>query len=144
MAGGPGSGKSTVVRLLFQSTGLRLVDLDQFEALARKSGATINYDDPHSYDPFWHLAQKQKQNYIEGRLGMIIDGTARDLEQILSQKAFLESLGYDTAMIFVNTDHDIAQQRITTRARTQGRKVPPEEASQSWHAAQQKIGRAHV
>ena len=140
MAGGPGSGKSTVGRLLFSATGLRLIDLDRFEALARSHGATIDYNDPRSYEPFWRLAQQQKRNYLAGRLGLLIDGTGKSFDSIRIQKEMLQQLGYDTAMIFVNTNLETAQQRVIDRARTQGRLVPPERVSHSWYAAQNNLG----
>jgi hypothetical protein len=53
-------------------------------------------------------AARQK-NYIEGRIGMVIDGTgAGSTTRFGQQKADLEALGYDCHMIFVNTSIDVA------------------------------------
>ena len=40
---------------------------------------------------------------LEGRLGIIIDSTARDVEKVSSQAANLRSIGYEIHMVFVNT-----------------------------------------
>ena len=69
------------------------------------------------------ITSKQKANYIEGRLGLIIDGTGREAEKILYQKRQLEELGYDTYMIFVNTSLDVALQRNAERARSVNEKI---------------------
>lgn len=140
MAGGPGSGKTTVSRRLFAGTGIKSIDLDTFEAMARAAGQTVDYHDTRDYDRFWYLAQRQKANYILGRLGMMIDGTAKDLARILEQKQDLEALGYDTAMVFVNTDLESAQQRVLSRAEREGRLVPEERVTASWLAAQRNLG----
>ena len=58
---------------------------------------------------------KETTNYIEGRLGLIIDGTGKDFEKITRQARNLEALGYDTHMIFVNTSLDVALQRNAER-----------------------------
>ena len=42
--------------------------------------------------------------YIEGRLGLIIDSTARDLNAIQGQVSLLKGMGYDCYMVFVNTN----------------------------------------
>ena len=51
-----------------------------------------------------YITKQRKSNYIQGRLGLVIDGTGKDYEKIKKQKIELEKLGYETAMIFVNTD----------------------------------------
>ena len=40
---------------------------------------------------------------MEGRLGMIIDGTVHNMERLKKEKQQLEKLGYDCYMVFVNT-----------------------------------------
>ena len=79
---------------------------------------------------------KQK-NYLEGRLGLIIDGTGREADKILRQKAKLEELGYDTYMIFVNTSLDVALQRNATRARSVAEPI----VVKSWKDVQGNIGK---
>ena len=83
------------------------------------------------------ITAKKKANYIEGRLGLIIDGTGREAEKILFQKRQLEELGYDTYMIFVNTSLDVALQRNAERPRS----VPESIVTKSWKAVQSNIGK---
>ena len=83
------------------------------------------------------LTKKRRGNYLEGRLGLIIDGTGRESEKILRQKRHLEELGYDTYMIFVNTSLDTALQRNAERARS----VPESIVVKSWKDVQANIGK---
>ena len=61
--------------------------------------------------------KKREQLWIQGRLGLIIDGTAKNPQKLTLQKQSLEVLGYSTYMIFVNTSLDIALQQNAGRAR---------------------------
>ena len=60
---------------------------------------------------------KREQLWVNGRLGLIIDGTAHDIRKLGMRKKNLEDVGYDTYMIFVNTSLDIALQQNQDRAR---------------------------
>ena len=55
--------------------------------------------------------------WVDGRLGVIIDGTGKDVNKIGRQKRLLDQIGYDTYMIFVNTSLEIAQERNMQRKR---------------------------
>ena len=66
------------------------------------------------------ITAKQKANYLNGRLGLIIDGTGKDYDKIATQATELKQLGYDVHMIFVNTSLDTALERNAKR----DRKVP--------------------
>ena len=44
---------------------------------------------------------------MDGRLGMIIDGTGHKYDKIKKQKEELEEIGYDCYMVFVHTDLDL-------------------------------------
>jgi predicted kinase len=61
--------------------------------------------------------KKREQLWINGRLGLIIDGTAKDPAKLSIQKKSLEDVGYSTYMIFVNTSLDIALQQNAGRKR---------------------------
>ena len=125
LAGGPGSGKSYVVRRTTGGTGLKIVNSDPaFELLLTKAGLSLKMP-PEEFERkekvrahAKRITAKQKANYLEGRLGLIIDGTGKDAEKILIQKNHLEELGYDTYMIFVNTSIDVALQRNADRPRS--------------------------
>jgi len=143
LAGGPGSGKSYVVRRTTGGTGLKIVNSDPvFESLLKKAGLSLKMP-PEEFERkelvrgrAKELTKKQQANYLEGRLGLIIDGTGKDVGRISRQKAGLEELGYDTYMIFVNTSIDVALQRNEKRARS----LQPSFVVQSWKEVQANIG----
>ena len=61
--------------------------------------------------------KKREQLWINGRLGLIIDGTAKNPTKLSIQKKSLEDVGYSTYLIFVNTSLDIALQQNAGRKR---------------------------
>jgi predicted kinase len=63
------------------------------------------------------ITKKREQLWINGRLGLIIDGTAKDPSKLSIQKKSLEDVGYSTYLIFVNTSLDIALQQNAGRKR---------------------------
>ena len=133
-AGSPGSGKSTIAKKLFAGTGLRELNVDKFWDLYYKLGKHENY-------PRFHLlTQMQKRNYLIGRLGIIIDGTGRRLDRTKAVKDELDDLGYDTAMIFVNTDIETSLARVKHRGESTGRIIDPEKVKDYWKATQNNLG----
>jgi hypothetical protein len=78
------------------------------------------------------LTTRQKKLYMNGRLGLIIDGTGHKYGKILEQKRELEEIGYDCFMVFVYTDLDVAQKRNMERPR----KLNPELVETSWNDVQ--------
>ena len=143
LAGGPGSGKSFVSRRTTGGLGLKIVDSDpHFERLIQKAGLSLSMPDDEydSREPLRLRAKevrdKRKVNFIEGRLGMIIDGTAKNAEKIIKQSKDLEALGYDTHMIFVNTSLDVALIRNAERTRS----VPKPIVVQAHKQVQGNIG----
>ena len=143
LAGGPGSGKSYVTRKVTGGLGLKVVNSDpHFEKLIKAAGLSLSMPDDEfdSREPLRVRAkvvrEKQKKNYLEGRLGIIIDGTAKDADKLISQSNGLMSLGYDTHMIFVNTSIDVALQRNAERPRS----VPEPVVVDAWKAVQNNIG----
>ena len=144
LAGGPGSGKSYVVRYSTGGTGLRVVNSDDvFEKYLKDAGLSMKMP-PEEWEENQRERERAKKvtklrrdNYVEGRIGMVIDGTGAKYDKIRSQKAELESLGYDTHMIFVNTSIEVALERNAKRERT----VPEDAAILSWKAVQGNIGK---
>ena len=144
LAGGPGSGKSYVVRRTTGGTGLKVVNSDDdFERKLKQAGLALKMPKSQEKDRdeirgrAKEITAKRKENYLEGRLGLIIDGTGREAEKILYQKRQLEELGYDTYMIFVNTSLDTALQRNAERPRS----VPEPIVVKSWKDVQANIGK---
>ena len=144
LAGGPGSGKSYVAGKTIRGEGLKIVNSDDaFERLLKKSGLSLQMPDKEAdlRDPVRTRAKKitakRQANYIDGRLGLIIDGTAREYDKIARQSNDLKQLGYDTYMVFVNTSLDVALERNAKRPR----RVPEPIVARSWKAVQSNIGK---
>ena len=57
------------------------------------------------------IVSRQQAGFIEGRLGLLIDGTGKDYNKIKKSSDALRKIGYDTYMVFVNTSLEVAQQR---------------------------------
>ena len=144
LAGGPGSGKSYVVKKTTGGTGLKSVNSDEaFEHLLTKAGLSLKMP-PEEFERkevqrarAKEITAARKANYLEGRLGLVIDGTGKNADKILKQKAGLEELGYDTYMIFVNTSLDVALQRNAARSRSLAEPI----VVKSWKDVQANIGK---
>ena len=144
LAGGPGSGKSFVVRKTTGGLGMRVVNSDDiFEKLLDKEGLSkkMPTSETEPRDIVRARAKKltsaKKANYLEGRLGLIIDGTGKDYDKIARQATKLKQLGYDVHMIFVNTSLDVALERNAERPRS----VQEPIVVKSWKSVQSNIGK---
>ena len=144
LAGGPGSGKSFVVRKTTGGLGMRVVNSDDiFEKLLDKEGLSkkmpASEKEPRDVvrQRAKELTAKKKANYLEGRLGLIIDGTGKDYDKIARQATKLKQLGYDVHMIFVNTSLDVALERNAERPRS----VQEPIVVKSWKSVQSNIGK---
>jgi shikimate kinase len=144
LAGGPGSGKSYVVRRTTGGLGMKIVNSDDiYEKMLKDAGLSATPEDIFS-DKGQEIRGKAKattkrmqSNFLEGRLGLIIDGTGKDYDKISKQVAGLKGIGYECYMIFVNTSLDTAQARNKARSRT----LPEKEVESMWKAVQQNIGK---
>jgi len=147
MAGGPGSGKSFIADQLFQGMGVKFLNSDKaFEYLLKKRSLSfdINPDNPEEYAKQMEAREWAKQltditnvNWVNGMLGMVLDGTGAKYEKIKGARAGLEAIGYDTAMVFVNTSLEVAHERNKARERT----VPDSVVEEDWHAVQNNMGK---
>jgi predicted kinase len=145
LAGGPGSGKSFVVgKTALQPLGLKLINSDPaFEAALKKAGLTTNPEDIASAQgqaartSAKRLTGKKMELALNGRLGLIIDGTGKDFAKIKKQVDDLRAIGYAVAMIFVNTDMDTALERNNARSRS----LPDEMVVKMWKEVQRNLGK---
>ena len=144
MAGGPGSGKSYVVRKSTGGTGLKIVNSDEaFERLLKQAGLSLKMPDDELIprdkirDKAKVITGKRRDNYVEGRLGLVIDGTGKDYGKITKQASDLKQIGYDVYMIFVNTSLDVALANNKKRARTLKDNI----VKDSWNAVQKNMGK---
>ena len=150
LAGGPGSGKSFVAGKMLSGTGLKTVNSDDiYEYLMKKKD--MDMSDPEviaspdgqaTRNKAKDLTNKRqgdittgKGGYLEGRLGLIIDGTGKDVAKVSKASEQLKALGYDTMMLFVNTSEDVAQERNKQRARS----IPSEMVSKMWRQVQNNL-----
>ena len=158
LAGGPGSGKSYVAGKTTVGFGLKLVNSDEtLERLLKKHNVPLDFttlspDQTAKKDmlrtrakelTFGQMKVKAFKGkgaldlYIAGRLGLVIDGTGKDFDDIHRQASYLRKMGYDTYMIFVNTSEQVAQERNLERPR----KLKPEIVKRFWLDVQQNIGK---
>ena len=144
LAGGPGSGKSYVVKRGTGGLGLKVVNSDDvFEKYLKDAGLSMKMP-KREEEPRDKLRDKAKSvtksrmgNYVDGRLGLIIDGTGKEYDKIAKQATGLKQLGYDVHMIFVNTSLETALKRNAARERT----VPRSIATKSWKTVQSNMGK---
>ena len=129
LAGGPGSGKSWVASRTLEGSGMKVINTDLgFERYAKQVG--LDLKKMQSFTPAQTKlkdalrarsksgTKTQLQFAIEGRLGLILDSTARDIPRIESEASALGALGYDTYMVFVNTTLETALKRNQLRPRS--------------------------
>ncbi len=134
----PGGEKTFQKASMVADTGLKYVNSDHlFELGLKKAGidpadlASIEDSDP----VLWNMIQdpddpasirniakeklqKLRSFYESGRLGLLIDGTGKDKEKLQADVERMESLGYDTSMIYVDTDLETALARNRKRDRS--------------------------
>ena len=143
LAGGPGSGKTFVTASAFAGTGLKVVNSDKaFEKGLKQANLSLKMPDEEEY--FRNIVRAKAKmtattaldTYVNGRLGLVIDATGRDLDLVQRQHAMLRSIGYDCYMIFVNTSLDVALERNKIRSRS----IPEYIVQKSWEGVQSNIG----
>ena len=83
------------------------------------------------------MTKDRQKQYMNSRLGMIIDGTGHNYSKIAKEKKTLEKLGYDCYMVFVNTSLKVAQKRNQERTR----RLPPKILKKSWQDVQNNLGK---
>jgi predicted kinase len=145
LAGGPGSGKSFVVgKTALQALGFRLINSDDaFEKGLKKAGLTTDPDDIASAQgqavraKAKALTGKIMARALEGRMGIVVDGTGKDYAKIKKQVDLLRTLGYAVHMLFVNTDLDTALERNRMRPRS----LADDLVTKMWKDVQKNIGK---
>lgn len=143
-----GAGKSTVARPLLSHTGLRSVNLDNFnEMFIKKGQVPTGHLSPDQLEKSWQLSQTQQQNFTDGRLGIIIDGSGRNPDTAIGVIEKLMPLGYEFMMIFVNVSEATSIARQQSRADKQqqqwgvGRQVEPELAKDTYDQVQKNLAK---
>jgi len=142
LAGGPGSGKSFVSNKLLKGGGLKVVNSDDiYEYLMKQQNLEMDPETIFSpqgqeiRDKAKGLTAIRRGGFLDGRLGLTIDGTGKDTGKVKQESDKLRELGYDTMMVFVNTSLEVAQARNQARSR----KLAPEVVEAMWNKVQQNI-----
>lgn len=139
MAGSPGSGKDYVMHKTLAGHGLREINSDvAFEHSMKKQG--LNPKMPESEQPkrdllrvrAKHTTELKKKLSLEGKNGIIINGTGDDHHKIKAMKDHLESMGYQTHMVFVHTDNETSRKRNIMRGQSGGREIPEDVRQEKW------------
>ena len=143
LAGGPGSGKDFVLDNTLAGHGLTEINSDKaLEYLMDKEN--LDKRMPDNEDKQRDVVRSRAKGMTElrqklalnGRNGLIINGTGDDYEKIKRIKEKLELLGYETSMITVNTRDDVSALRNIQRGQQGGRTVPEKIRKQKWDAVQ--------
>jgi cytidylate kinase len=147
LAGGPGAGKSYVAGKTTEGHGLKTVNSDDiYELMLKAQGISMDLNNLTDEDfkksqeirkKAKSLTNKKLDVYLQGRLGLVIDGTGKDFGKISKTAKSLQDIGYDTYMIFVNTSLDVAKQRNNMR----DRKVPEDMVIKFWNEVQNNMGK---
>jgi len=145
LIGGPGSGKSYISKqLALSALGYTTINSDiAFEYLLKKNN--LNPKMPPEEKSQRDAVRDRAKNItadksvlaIQGRLGIVIDGTGDDFEKISKIKYNFDALGYNNFLVVVNTKLEVAKQRNQSRFRT----VPDEIVTKKWYGVQNNIGK---
>jgi len=146
-AGGAGSGKSFIARQMFAGMGMKFSNSDiPLEYLLKKRKLSFDIDPEKAVmykkqmiarKKAKEIAGSREKMWINGMLGLVVDGTGKKFQKIKNQSEGLKAIGYDTGMIFVNTSLDVALERNRNRKRS----VPENVAINSWKAVQSNMGK---
>ena len=119
MAGPPGAGKNTVISELgLNSKGFKLLDTDKTLYYIKKAKNDLaGFQQPSDADREVSLRRTMSTQTVLQRnmLGLLINTTGRDSDKLMETNRALKSAGYDTFMLFVDTEYDVAFHRIKYR-----------------------------
>ncbi len=126
MAGGPGSGKSTVIKGLgLQKQGYKVVNQDISLEWAKKlvglPAGEADYDSVQRSARSElgalarKIADKKLTQYTNQGTGVILDGTGASLKATKAKVQALKDMGYEVSMIYVETSKETALERNRKR-----------------------------
>ena len=123
-AGIPGAGKSYVLNKISDGGVMpRVVNTDIYtEYLSKKFGRDISGEFDVHVDMIKKVTVNQLSGYVNGALPLFVDGTSNSASSLFKREGILKSFGYDTGMVYIDTDLDVAIERSKER----DRKVPEE------------------
>lgn len=143
LIGGPGSGKSTVAKMLaLNSFGLVNINSDlALTYLMNKNQLDLQMppEEKEKRDVVRTRAKEittsKMNNAIDGRLGLFIDGTGEDYSKIESLSKNLSELGYESYLVIVYAPLEVAQANNNKRER----RVPDDTLMKKWQGAVNNI-----
>jgi len=143
LAGGPGSGKDYVLDNTLAGNGMVEINSDKAleflmdkKNLSKTMPASEKIERDLVRGKAKNMTELRQRLALQGRNGLIINGTGDDHEKIKTIKSRLEELGYDTSMIMVNTRDEVSASRNVERGSRGGRTVPEDVRKQKWDAVQ--------
>ena len=143
LAGGPGSGKDYVLDNTLAGHGMVEINSDKAleflmdkKNLSKTMPASEKIERDLVRGRAKNMTELRQRLALQGRNGLIINGTGDDHEKIKTIKSRLEELGYDTSMIMVNTRDEVSASRNVERGSRGGRTVPEDIRKQKWDAVQ--------
>jgi hypothetical protein len=143
LAGGPGSGKDYVLSNTLDGHGLVEINSDKaLEFLMDKEGLDKRMPEGEKQERDFvrgrakNITELKQRLALQGRNGLIINGTGDDAEKINRIKSGLEKLGYESSMILVNTNDEVSAERNIERGQRGGRTVPETIRKEKWDAVQ--------
>lgn len=141
--GGPGSGKSAVSSMLgLRALGYVSINSDEaFTHQLHKRGLDLKM--PPEQEAERSAARSRAKEItaakmthaLEGRLGVVIDGTGEDIQKISKVRAQLEELGYEFYLVVVYANLETAKRRNAQRDRS----VPESIVEKKWHGVQRNM-----
>lgn len=120
LIGAPASGKTEFYKYALAHKDMKHLDSDRVMMfLINKHGG--NPKDTRNYTK-WQQNVRDKldamsKNYKEGGLGLVIDGTGKNLKQTLKLKKDVERHGYKTAVVYLKTPLNKALKKAEKRER---------------------------
>lgn len=144
VVGGPGSGKTWInKRLGLVHMGFVSIDSDYpLEKYMKQANLSLKMP-PEEHDERTKIRAKAKdvtkskeEKILDNRLGIVFSETGSNLSDTFDKNEMLKRLGYDTAMVFVNTDIQTSLSRNEARARS----VPKNIVIDKWNQSQRNLG----
>jgi len=123
-AGIPGAGKSYVLNNISDGSIMpKVVNTDVYtEYLNKKFGRDISGEFDIHADVIKRVTINQLSGYVNGALPLFVAGTSNSASSLFKREGILKSFGYDTGMVYIDTDLEVAIER----AKQRDRKVPEE------------------
>jgi predicted kinase len=137
LASAPYSGKSyTLNQIKGGYFPIRVVSTDSYvEGMAKLYN--INPTDAYKYfggEKIKSMTKETLYHTINGMLPIAVDSTSTDHSNMLKRKGILEGLGYDSMMVYINTELETILNRLNSGERT--RQVPEDFVKRAFEKSQ--------